>query len=54
VLARREAGGLAGVAGDEAEAGFGGDGVDDVGDGGALVVGELAEVGELRVPLFTR
>jgi hypothetical protein len=40
---------LAGSAGDEAELGLGGDGVDDVGDGGALVVGELAEVGEAGV-----
>jgi hypothetical protein len=41
--------GLAGSAGDEAELGLGGDGVDDGRDGGALVVGELAEVGEAGV-----
>jgi hypothetical protein len=36
-------------AGDEAELCLGGDGVDDGEDGGALVVGELAEVGEAGV-----
>jgi hypothetical protein len=35
--------GSAGVAGDEAEFGFGGNGVDDGEDGDSFVVGELAE-----------
>src|SRR5579875_677948 len=39
----------AGSARDEAELCLGGDGVDDGGDGGALVVGELAEIGEAGV-----
>lgn len=39
----------AGAAGDEPELGFGDEGVDDVGDGGAFFVGELVEVGQAGV-----
>ena len=40
---------LSNSAGDESEFGFGDEGVDDVGDGVAFVVGELVEVGEAGV-----